>query len=57
MNNNTATEVSFWLICESPERCHCDWRTTIENCVESKTMYYIYMSNTILSATLTVIGT
>lgn len=50
---------SFWIVCEDnalKSNCHCDWRITIVNCIESKPMLYIYIANTIWSFIVAVIG-
>jgi hypothetical protein len=51
---------SFWIVCEDnvlKQNCHCDWRVTIVDCIESKTMLYIYIANAVWSFVLTIIGT
>lgn len=53
---NESNSPTFWTVCDDRSKCHCDWRTTIEDCVENKTMFYMYMINAILSATITMIG-
>lgn len=36
--------------------CHCDWRVTITNCVESNAMRGVYIANIAISAFVFVIG-
>ncbi|KAI9276443.1 hypothetical protein BY458DRAFT_505930 [Sporodiniella umbellata] len=50
---------SFWLLCEtdSLSTCHCDWRVTLEGCVEKGIVFRMYIVNIALSAILLVIGT
>jgi hypothetical protein len=50
---------SFWIVCQDDvlkRNCHCDWRITIADCIESKPMFYIYIVNAIWSFVITVIG-
>jgi hypothetical protein len=51
---------SFWLVCNNnstaTDQCHCDWRTTIVDCIERSPMIYIYVVNGILSLVITIIG-
>ncbi|KAI9498130.1 hypothetical protein BDB00DRAFT_950566 [Zychaea mexicana] len=36
--------------------CHCDWRVTIQDCVESVPMWHVHLWNIILSALAVVVG-
>lgn len=47
----------FWLICDRPDHCHCDWRVTIVECIENKAMFYIYIVNIVWSLLITITGT
>ncbi|KAI9345428.1 hypothetical protein BD770DRAFT_397051 [Pilaira anomala] len=49
-------EGTFWLLCEEPDHCHCDWRISIINCYESKPMFYIYTVNIVWSLLIAIMG-
>lgn len=38
-------------------QCHCDWRLTLQNCIESRPMTIIYYINIAISALVFFIGT
>ncbi|KAI8976482.1 hypothetical protein BDB01DRAFT_853124 [Pilobolus umbonatus] len=46
---------SFWVVCVE-DGCHCDWRVTIEGCLETKAMFAIYLMNVICSCLLLLLG-
>lgn len=37
--------------------CHCDWRITLQGCVEQKAMTGVYIGNIAISAVVFIIGT
>ncbi|KAI9302777.1 hypothetical protein BJ944DRAFT_242045 [Cunninghamella echinulata] len=54
-NKFTPNEPSFWRLCDD-NICHCDFRLTINNCVESKALYIINIVDIIWSAVATAIA-
>ena len=47
---------TFTHHCLADGTCHCDWRVTLQNCVEQKAMTGVYYGNIALSALVFVIG-
>lgn len=50
---NAAT---FWRICSANHECHCDYRLTIYNCIESGPFYYITFVGLVWSSVVSAIG-
>lgn len=47
---------TFTHHCLADGTCHCDWRVTLQNCVEQRAMTGVYYGNIAISALVFIIG-
>ncbi|SAM05420.1 hypothetical protein [Absidia glauca] len=47
---------TFWRICSSSHECHCDYRLTIYNCIESGPFYNITLVGLVWSSVVSAVG-
>ncbi|KAI9315830.1 hypothetical protein BX666DRAFT_1951912 [Dichotomocladium elegans] len=47
---------TFEYHCTTDGTCHCDWRVTLQDCVEQKAMTDVYIANIAFSSLVAIIG-
>lgn len=56
-NRQNPNDPSFWRLCDpQTNECHCDFRMTITNCVESEALRIVNIVDIVWSGIATIIG-